>query len=270
MSNNNQLVGKLIRELRKLQNMKGEELGRRVGMSQSKISKLENGLYPCLRFKEIERILNILNAPDSTRQRIYRAIDSVQPNELQYRPFNLQYAKDYGLERKATSIKVFSPYIVPALLQTNEYRLALLKSYATTEEDMDIIRSIARRQELLWDKNRRFHFIMHQGVLYSSPPGQRWLGLPQIDRLERFMALSSIKIGFIPVESGMPTVEFGPFVLHDERLLLHGTVDGDLLSTNGKGVALYTHIFTELSRLAVYGDEAKRLIRTAIDFWDKK
>jgi len=269
MATPNQIIGKLLKELRIEQGVRGVELGRKAGMSQSKISKLETGLYPRLHFKEIERILNILNAPRITRQRIYSALGSLQPEDLKYQSYNVAYTKDcYQRELKTIQIRTFSPFVVPALLQTNEYRIALLKGWGTVEDEMDIIKANAQRQDLLWDKQRQFHFIMHQAALYTGPAGQKGLGLPQIDRIERFMGLPNIKIGIIPLEAGMPPVEFGPFALLDERMLITATVDGDLHSTNSKSIELYSRIFSDLNRAAVYGVEANHLIRLALDFFD--
>jgi transcriptional regulator with XRE-family HTH domain len=268
MAHNNQQLGRLMRSLRRQRNITGRELGNSVGMSQSKISKLENGLYPNPNFKEIERILNILNASKTLKQQIYRLLVTVRPGELRYQPYHdIHYTKvSYKRGLKTTSTRTFSPFIVPALLQTNEYRLAFLKSWNTTESDVDILKAIAQRQERLWDTQRNFHFIMHQAALYTSPLHEKRLDLPQFDRIERFMDLPHIKIGIIPLEAGMPIVPIGPFAILDERLLVASTVDGDLHSTNSKSIALHGRIFADLSRLAVYGPEAKRLIQLAIDF----
>jgi hypothetical protein len=168
---------------------------------------------------------------------------------------------------KTTLTRVFSPYNVPALLQTNEYRLALLKGLGAPEDDAEILKFSAQRQELLWDTKRQFHFIMHQAALYNAPPGQKRLSLEQIDRLERFMGLPNIKIGFVPLEAGMPAVEFGPFALLDERLLATGTIEGDMHSANSKAIALHGRIFAELSQRAVYGEEAKQLIQASIKYF---
>jgi transcriptional regulator with XRE-family HTH domain len=262
----NKLVGQLIQELRKQQNITGSELGRRVAMSQSKISKLENGMYPKLRFQEIERILNILNVSNSLRRRIYTAMDAERSNIVRFRPYDLRYSTDmYERDRKCVNFRIFAPFIVPALLQTNEYRLALLRSWGAAEDDVTILRAITKRQELLWDRQRRFHFIMHQSMLYGSLPGQRGIGLPQLDRIERFIGLPNIKIGIIPLESGMPLVEVGPFAVLDERILVTITLDGDTASTDSKSIALHGRVFEDMSRLAVYGDEARRLMKAAIN-----
>src|SRR5438045_3536213 len=119
-SNDNELIGKLIQRLRKQQNITGSTLGRRVAMSQSKISKIENGQYSPLHYRDIERSLNILNASDSLRQRIYRTINTGQQQKVRFQPYGIRYSKVmYERDYRCTTFKVFSPFIVPALLQTS-------------------------------------------------------------------------------------------------------------------------------------------------------
>jgi hypothetical protein len=206
--------------------------------------------------------LNILDASNAVRRQIYRAIEANTPASARFKPYNINYAVDvYETDRATKDFRIFTPAIVPALLQTNDYRLALLRSWGTEEEDSQILQRLAKRQELLWDKHRSFHFIMHQTVLYGSMPGERGLGLAQLDRIERFIGVPNIKVGIIPFEAGLPLVETGPFALLDERMVWLGTVNGDLMTTNN--IAAYLQLFADLSHSALYGADVRRLLKNA-------
>src|ERR1700691_1655660 len=120
-------IGQLIRELRRQRNMTGGELAQRIGLSQSKISKIETGLDTNIPSSRIEKILNILEAPQTIRQQIQASLgnsDIVQVRRLRTRPVS---AHERALEelRVVNLLRTFSFNLCPALLQTVEYREAL-------------------------------------------------------------------------------------------------------------------------------------------------
>jgi transcriptional regulator with XRE-family HTH domain len=265
MPTGSKMVGQLLKELRQKQQMTGEILGRKAHMSQSKISKIEMGYYPNLQINEIERILNILNTPNDIRIRIYREMEQSQPLSLLHKPYDATFAADYyALESKASTLRVFCLQAVPVLLQTTAYRLAALKRFSNAEEDLGTLMKQAQsRQDLLWDQSRSFHFIMHHMMLYTMPTNQRDLQDLQLDRIERMMDMPNIKIGIIPLESGLCWAEVGPFALHDKKTLFMASASGDIVSTDAGNIATYGRVFGELDQLAIYGKDAKALLATA-------
>lgn len=262
---NDKHIGQLIKGLRRQRNMTGEELGKRVGLSQSKISKIEIGFYEQLHLKEVDAILNILDAPKTIRQHIYKLMDRAQLSTPGIRPYRLQYRSEYyELQLKTLYLRMYVINSIPALLQTADYRLASLKRYGVTQEETKLkMKAALKWQDLLWDTKHTFHIILLQAALYTLLlPASRHIA--QLDRIERLIDLPNVKIGIIPVEAGLPLPENGLFVLYDENVLIKPMADYEIESIDPDDIALHLKIFRELDRLAYYNDEAKAYIRKAM------
>jgi transcriptional regulator with XRE-family HTH domain len=262
---NGKLVGQLVRERRRQQGLTGVMLGRKAGMSQSKISKIEIGYYSKLQVKDVERILNILEMPNDIRQTIYREIERAQPKALLDRPYGTAVAANYyELDSKAALIRIFTIQGTPVLLQTTARRLSVLRRHGVAEEDLGThMKDAMKRQDLLWDQRRFFHFILHETMLHTVPAGLQNHMREQFDRIERLIDLPNVKIGIIPLRAGLPLAEVGPFALYDRARLFMASAGGDIVSEDEASINLYSRVFEELDGLALYGEPAKELLQSA-------
>jgi len=261
-------AGQTIRDLRRARRMTGEELGKLAGLSQPKISKIETGSPTPLNRSDIEKILDILEASQTIRQQILGSLgQATAPSTRRLKAaFRFEWALE--LERAAATVRAFSMDYIPALLQTLEYRRAILSHIALCEDEIQAaMRAINRRQDLLWEKQRRYHFIIHEPALYTTPadhPTQ----IAQLDRVERFVGVHSIRIGIIPLEAGLiPGLELAPFVLYDTLHLVKVAGNVEPVSDSSADIAEHLKIFAALERKADYGDSARTLVRKAIDYF---
>ncbi len=257
-------IGTQLRDLRKKRGLTGEQTGRAAGISQSKLSKIETGAYRRYDSEEIERLLNILDAPRSISQRIMSSVISGKfGNTIAYRP-------TYDLEaltitRQAKEVRLYASYGVPSVLQTVPYRQALLAQNGFSEKEItNNLKLVMARQDLLWDKQDTvYHAIMPQAALYTSfttPDTHR----AQLDRLERMMDVRNIRIGIIPVQAGTVPIAHTSFAIYDQRLAVNVLLQQEAITQKQSEVALFTDIFDKLDALAWYKDEAAQLIRDAV------
>ncbi len=166
-------------------------------------------------------------------------------------------------EQKSHSLKSVTIQGIHSLLQTTPYRLATLKGYELSQDEMHIaMRETVKRQDMLWDTQKRFHFIMHQSTLYSAPAGNSVQTL-QLDRLERLLDAPTLRIGIVPTEAGSLVIEHGTFVIYDDSEVLEPILGGETYSLDRRRVAEYLKIFSDMEQRALYGDEARQLIRLA-------
>lgn len=171
----------------------------------------------------------------------------------------------YERERHTTILRVFCFSLPPALLQTMAYRRAVLKSSILSQEEFKhYMNETVKRQDLLWDSNRQFHFIFHGAALFTAPAG-REAQIAQLDRIERFIGTPHIKLGILPLESGMLPLDHGPFVLYDSRLMVTILTNYETESEDPREIAEGIKLFGDLERLACYGSEARLLVRGAIE-----
>lgn len=268
MTVQSQQVGRLVRQLRKQRDITGIELGKRAGLSQSKISKIETGYYPVLHAAEVEKILNILDAPKTIRQQVSVALGKMNMERLQIGVPGLQLRiKPPEYRRNVKQYRIFGINLIPVLLQIAPYRHAILKSYSMDQDDInEWMKEMITRQDLLWQKDVSFYFVIHEAALYTSPATTAEQ-LAQLDRVERVMDIKNVTLGIIPLQAGLTLTENASFALHDDAMVSKTIANGEIESTDEEDIALHARIFKELERLSVGGDEAKMLIRRAYDYF---
>lgn len=261
-------VGPAIRLLRKKKGLTGVELGGFAGISQSKISKIETSAY-LPSSTEVNKLLHILECPQTIRQQIYATFQLGQPNiTVKFRPIPNTPDDVYKREQAATHLRCAIFNIFPALLQTPAYREAVLSRYKLTARDIELRMSeTLRRQDLLWSKKHTFHFLIHETALYTRPAATS-IQQAQLDRIERLIDARQVKIGIVPLTNGVLTYEHAmTFVLYDERSVLQVNGYQEAISSDPQDIVEHINIFNELNKKALYNQEAKELIRKASQFF---
>jgi transcriptional regulator with XRE-family HTH domain len=183
-----------------------------------------------------------------------------------------QLAQYLGHEGSATSIRTFHPYVVPGLLQTDDYATELLRVRIPTDRTRKLVDLRIERQENLFEQPKppEMSFILGEEALH------RWIGGPTVMRrqLRKLLDLSgrpNVTIQVIPFEAGAHPGLVGPFILlgfedsGDDLLFLEGA-GGDL--TNREDVDMtvqFIEYFETLRGLALPDDEGRALIERVID-----
>jgi transcriptional regulator with XRE-family HTH domain len=258
-------LGRILRTLRKDAKITGAQLGERAGLSQSKISKLEQGYPPLPETETIIKILDILQAPKDVHREVkllllkLGAAASSQP----IYHFTYLYGRYLELERTAACIQTVTYNVVPALLQTAVYRESLLKAVGLEDSDVRLaMRESSLRQDNIWNNAVTFEFLIHEAALYTMPAG-RQAQLAQLDKLERFIGLSNLEIGIIPTRAGLHVMLPCNVLIYDKQTILRslGTLEQE--SHDIDTTLQYVQIFEELSLKARFGQEAAKLIGAA-------
>ena len=86
---------------------------------------------------------------------------------------------------------------------------------------------------------------------------------PRPDRLLTIVSLPRVSLGIIPARANYQ-VPTNQFIMFDDRLVHVESISAELTISQPREISLYAKAFQELSRLAVYGQSAKALIRSAL------
>lgn len=260
-----QQIGQHIHDLRKQRRLTGEELAQQAGVSQSRVSKIENGYSDSFEPEQVKNILNILKAPKTIRQQVdllmLQRIANETASQFIY-PF--QFTDDIAeLDARTSVYRTYLVWALSAVMQTAEYRKAILKKLGLPEAEIpiEITRTMAR-QDLVW--NKTFYFVMPEAILYTAPAG-REAQLAQLDRLERMIGLGRVKVGIIPLEMGLSVFETGTFTVCDDHTVELYLGDRIVRFEEPDMLLNFSRAFTELEQKAVYDEEAIALIRKAMD-----
>lgn len=259
--------GTTLRDLRRNRSLTGEQLAQKTGLSQSKISKIETGYNENVKFSDIEKILNILNAPQTIQQQILGSLDLPQVVSRQSYKLKYPFQLPFELESKAKVIRNFSLNHIPAVLQTLECRQYQFKRIGLNDDDYKFaLKATIQRQDLLWDRRHKWHFIICESALYTKI-GSHTAKLASLDRLEQCMGLDGIKIGIVPLEAGLVVFDVSSFTIYDDVSIVKSSLNEDLHSTNIKDIADHFKVFGELDKLAHYENDAVASIRKAAAYF---
>ncbi|MFF2122833.1 helix-turn-helix domain-containing protein [Kitasatospora sp. NPDC058184] len=262
-------LGKALRELRLAARKEAKAVSRSAAMSPSKLSKIENGrLAPSV--IDVERILAALGVPEDTKSHLTEAARAVATEATAWRILRRaglhKHQEDIrAIEAQTQELRVFQHSCIPGLLQTPEYVRAVQQHSELTDEALEkMISARLRRQEVLFDQARRFHFLITEPVL-------RWELIPrlmtaaQLDRLVAASRLPNVTIGIVPLpapKSQLPTCSFAMF---DSRLVIVEIPHAEITTSEPKDIEQYVLKFHAFERAAATGGEMRGLVESIRD-----
>ncbi|MFB0631627.1 Scr1 family TA system antitoxin-like transcriptional regulator [Streptomyces sp. AB3(2024)] len=220
-------LASLLRDLRKRAGLSGDRLAARCNMSQSKVSRIENGrTRPSL--VDVEQILRALDAPPGLVAEVSalaRMANTEWRNlrELRRKGLGTRRAELKSLEASSTQMRYFLLSMVTGLLATPEY----VRAFVLTE------------QAVRWP--------------VVSP-----LALAeQMDRLASLSYLPNVQIGVIPVGAPTPRTPLSTFTIYDVALVTIETTAGNLVLRDGRDVQAYLTEFAGYEEHALVGEDLR-------------
>ncbi|MER5785621.1 helix-turn-helix transcriptional regulator [Streptomyces mobaraensis] len=259
-------LGALLRELRTESGLTGRELGARLGWTQSKVSKLENGRQTPSA-DDLAAWARGTGRPDAAPELVGR----LRGLETRYRSWRRQLAGGYravqdvhgAQARRTRRRRSFDPTLIPGLLQTPEYAHSVLLRYSalhSAPRDIDAaVRSRVERQSVLKDSERHFHFLMWEGALHARPCPSAVMSR-QLERVAEFLGRKRVRIGILPFTAELRVPVGVGFSIHDDRLVITETWHAEMWLDDAEDVAVHLRAWETLQRDAVYDAEAHTLI----------
>jgi transcriptional regulator with XRE-family HTH domain len=249
----------MVRTLRRDRRMTGVELARRVGISQSRISRIETGhLVP--QGDEVNRIADALQVDASTRQELQDQARAARSTMRSWRALHARGFAEHQTdiarwEQAATQIRMFQPNLVPGLLQTAEYaRWAIELATDSQDIELGVARRMAR-QSILYDRAKSFEFVITEGAL-------RWRIVPtdvhvgQLNHLASLASLANVSVGVIPWHAQVGAHQSTMFCLFDDASAYIELLNGEVTTEDRDDVAQYAATFAALAQAAVTGEDA--------------
>ncbi|MFF0452450.1 helix-turn-helix domain-containing protein [Nocardia africana] len=263
-------LGQRLRVIRRDAGITGRELAARVGWHESKVTRIEYGKTrpstddiraycgQCDAAEQLPDLLaslhNIDNAYMEWRQLLSAGVKRGQQ----------RYQK---LESEAKYLRNYDPQIIPGLLQTAEYAEAKLRrviEFYQLPDDLDSgVSKRMERQQVLYRRNHRFHFIIGETSLYKTV-GDDGVMAGQLDRLLSIIGMPRVTLGIVPLKAEALTVVEN-FMMFDNTLVKVEGHTAELSITQPREIALYGKAFGVLAGQSVTGEAARGLIRKALE-----
>ncbi|KJE24457.1 putative transcriptional regulator [Frankia torreyi] len=263
-------LGVELAQLRHSRAMTGQALASSVGISQSTISKIENGLLrpsPA----DVERIARTLQAPPDLVRHLVDLAERLQSTAARRAPrrraaagvetrrqgISLDQEEILDAEREATLIREFEPILLPGLIQISEYARRVVNGYhritiggdegAWYQRTAEKVSLRIRRQNLLYDATRRFEFILMESVLGNrfAPPEYM---IAQIKRIAAVAELDNVTVRIVPSSAELEYPHVQGFTILDDSLVVVETLEATGFSHPDQ-VRIYAKIFEEYAAL---------------------
>lgn len=264
-------LGRRLRELRKQAGLTGVQLAEALEWPPSKISKLETARQTptdddirgwartCGAEAETDALLTALHNLEQQHAEWQRQL---RPG---LRPHQIKLGE---LDVKTRLFQVFEPSTVPGLLQTADYaraRLAEGVALFGAPNDLDqAVHARMQRQELLYHRDKRFHFVVTEAALRYRRCSLEVL-VAQLDRLMSLSALPNVKFGVISQETEYIIGPWHGFWLRDRERVTVETFSAELNLAQPQEIELYSKVFDALATVATYGRKARAIITRVID-----
>ncbi|MER5183285.1 helix-turn-helix transcriptional regulator [Streptomyces sp. NPDC002896] len=265
-------VAQRLRELRADAGITGSELASRCGWSHPKTYRIENARTPPTP-EDIRRWCAACGADDQAPDVIAQS-HNAESMYVEWRRkvrAGLRHLQDsyVQLYRSTSLFRVYSPTLVPGLLQTEGYARALLSANARLLDIPDDAAQAAaarmERSKVIHEAGHRFVLLIEEGVL-NYQLGDADAMAAQLGYLLTAGALPSVSLGIIPNatrERALWPQEL--FHMYDDTLVSVELLSARVTVTTPSEIALYLKAFEQLRTMAVYGAEARALVVKAID-----
>ncbi|MEV0120839.1 helix-turn-helix transcriptional regulator [Streptomyces sp. NPDC050703] len=263
-------LGQELRRLRELKGMTAEEVAERLLVSQSKISRLENGRRSISQ-RDVRDLCGVYEVDD------HRIVDSLMQMAKDSRQQgwwhsfgDIPYSVYIGLETDAASLRVYDPQVVPGLLQTRAYAEALITGALPETTPTDIEKRVQvrmRRQERISapENPLRLWTVLDESAL-RRVVGSRHLMRDQLEHLVEQSQLPHVTVQVIPFDMGAHPGLNGQYAIlefpdaADSSVVYIEGVTSDLYLEKANDVQQYSVMYEHLRAQALNVDQSRQLI----------
>ncbi|MEU6121428.1 helix-turn-helix transcriptional regulator [Streptomyces sp. NPDC047123] len=263
-------LGQELRRLRELKGMTAEEVAERLLVSQSKISRLENGRRSISQ-RDVRDLCGVYEVED------HRVVDSLMQMAKDSRQQgwwhsfgDIPYSVYIGLETDAASLRVYDPQVVPGLLQTRAYAEALITGALPETPPTDIEKRVQvrmRRQERISapENPLRLWTVLDESAL-RRVVGSRHLMRDQLEHLVEQSQVPHVTVQVIPFEMGAHPGLNGQYAIlefpdaADSSVVYIEGVTSDLYLEKANDVQQYSVMYEHLRAQALNVEQSRQLI----------
>ncbi|MFF9041132.1 helix-turn-helix domain-containing protein [Streptomyces sp. NPDC014892] len=265
-------LGQELRRLRELKGMTAEEVAERLLVSQSKISRLENGRRSISQ-RDVRDLCGVYEVED---QRVVDSLMQMAKDSRQqgwWHAFgDVPYSVYIGLETDAESLRVYDPQVVPGLLQSRPYAEAIIRGAlpetSATEIDKRVEVRIRRQDRVTTDTNPlRLWTVLDEAAL-RRVVGSRSVMREQLEHLIELSQVPHVTVQVLPFEVGAHPGINGQYAIlefvdaADSSVVYIEGVTSDLYLEKPHDVQKYTVMYEHLRAQALNVEQSRQFIET--------
>ncbi|MEU7304674.1 helix-turn-helix transcriptional regulator [Streptomyces sp. NPDC007206] len=263
-------LGQELRRLRELKGMTAEEVAERLLVSQSKISRLENGRRSISQ-RDVRDLCGVYEVED---QRIVDSLMEMARDSRQqgwWHTFgDIPYSVYIGLETDAESLRVYEPQLVTGLLQTRAYAEALvqgaLPETSTAEIEKRVQVRMRRQERITAETNSLRLWVVLDEAALKRVVGSKLVMREQLDHLIEMSQLPHVTVQVLPFEVGAHPGLNGQYAIlefadaADSSVVYLEGVTSDLYLEKAQDVQKYAVMYEHLRAQSLNVEQSRQFI----------
>ncbi|MBB5788025.1 helix-turn-helix domain-containing protein [Jiangella mangrovi] len=266
-----QVLADRLRDMRVDARLTGQEHARRCGWHAAKTSRIERGkTAPAA--DDIRTWCRICGADDQAADLVasLRAAEGMFIEWRRMERDGLRHAQEAirPLYERTRRFRAYSSWVMPGIIQTPGYTEQVLRAVqrwrALPDDVEQALESRVERQRLLARADKVFAFVLEETVLRATVVDAEAMAA-QLGHLLEVASLPNISLGVVPAATGREHWPVEDFWLYDDAQVNVELVSGYLTVTQPREILMYAKTFARLAEAAVYGRDARALIRAAAD-----
>jgi len=254
-------VGRILAQWRKRRNLTGQALADQVGMTQSKISRLETGAVAA-EPADVRLLAEALEMPPGEVERVVELAEHADDRLTEWMSAGaelLDLQHEIGrMEAAAKELRVFQPAVIPGLMQTSEYARAVMSDSMdevaaaglvdSAVEVSEAVSARMQRNQILHLPTHEFHFVITEQVLRDQVCAAAEM-IAQIERMRELAKYPNIDLRIITDDTSLPIPPYHGFVVADEKWVSVDLFTASLKSSGRRLVRAYREAFAALERV---------------------
>lgn len=212
-------LGIELRKLRLAAKLDGKAAGETIGISASKISRLENG-KTTLNRGELKSLLEAYGVTDADTQHRLHSMAQVAAEASWWDDYDdvLPSGLDtyMGLEEAVSELRSYTNHLVHGLVQTGDYARALIKAQRPRERADTVERLVElrlRRQQIFERAEPFTLWAITEETVLRRPVGGPALMARQLEHLLAMVEIGKVKLQVLPLSRGAHAGAAGPFTI---------------------------------------------------------
>jgi transcriptional regulator with XRE-family HTH domain len=252
----------------------------RLGCSTSKVSRIETG-HTSATPSDVQAMMDIYGVSDEIKAELVQIAREARQKGW-WHPFSTVLTSAYvGLEAAARLVRSYESQVIPGLLQTEEYAIAVIRGAQSGDTDQEIERRVRVRMErqslLIQDDPIDLWVVLDEAVV-SRPVGGDEVMRDQLARLITTARLPNVTLQILPFAAGAHAGMDGTFAIlefeeeGDADVVFTENATGGLFLEKAEELSKYISIFETIRSSALPPEESIGMIEMLVEepLWKSK
>ncbi|MEU8816431.1 helix-turn-helix transcriptional regulator [Actinoplanes sp. NPDC048796] len=266
-------LGVELRRHREAARITIDMVAERLGCSTSKVSRIETG-HTSATPGDVSAMLDIYGVSAAVAQELVQIAREARQKGW-WHPFSTVLSGAYvGLEAATRCIRTYEQQVIPGLLQSEEYAIAMIRAARLGDNDQEIeqrVRVRMERQSLLIQDDPIDLWVVLDEAVVSRPVGGDAVMVDQLAKLINAARLPNVTLQILPFAVGAHASMDSTFAIlefeeeGDADVVYIDSATGGLFLEKAEELGKYISIFESIQATALPPEESIEMIEMLVE-----